>query len=65
VARPSIPPEKLRRGLLLQVLCTIRSARLLVADNLEHSSDPDPPHRDGFIRAAGAEPIRKTEGSVK
>ncbi len=26
--RPSIPPEKLRRALLLQILSTIRSARL-------------------------------------
>ncbi|MDP1761854.1 MAG: transposase, partial [Deltaproteobacteria bacterium] len=28
--RPSIPPEKLLRALLLQVLYTIRSARLLM-----------------------------------
>ncbi len=28
--RPSIPPEKLRRALLLQILYTIRSARLLM-----------------------------------
>jgi hypothetical protein len=35
VGGPSIPPEKLRRALLLHVLYTIRSARLLMAENLE------------------------------
>src|SRR5256712_8512276 len=30
--RPSIPPEKLLRALLLQVLCTIRSERLLMEE---------------------------------
>jgi transposase len=30
VGRPSIPPEKLLRALLLQVLYTIRSERILM-----------------------------------
>jgi len=30
VGRPSIAPEKLLRALLLQVLCTVRSERLLI-----------------------------------
>jgi hypothetical protein len=51
--------------LRLQVLYTIRSARLLIAENLEHSCHLDHPHGEGFIRGAGADSIRKAEGSVK
>src|SRR5438046_9069253 len=36
IGRPSIPPEKLLRALLLQVLCTVRSARVLV-EHLNYS----------------------------
>jgi transposase len=32
VGRPSIPPEKLLRARLLQMLCTIRSERLLMEE---------------------------------
>ena len=41
--RPSIPPEKLLRALLLQILYTIRSERLLMEQEVASSSLVGPP----------------------
>jgi transposase len=35
VGRPSIPPERLLRALLLQIFYSVRSERLLIADSGE------------------------------
>jgi hypothetical protein len=54
VGRPSIPPEKLLRALLLQIFCTIRSERLLM-QQLEASKHRGEPARLPTLREARCE----------